>query len=477
MRLKTDNRILLIEDKFGNRVPFRMEKITAAILKAAAKVGGFQSDVLEGVNAALFAGKSDEDLAEFLAHDVLGRLNSNPLYLTPNSPAPLDEVHRNVIVTLRFWGLRTVADEYQFYSAGRMWVRRGALRPETFSQHPCPAELVEAADAWNRRMNTDTLEGINGWVRSGKMKELIDASIAEYESQLHAAAEKFLACKGIRIFMVTGPSSSGKTTTTHKITQLIREKTGVEFVVFSADNYFYSVDQHPTDQSGDRDYERARAYEIPLMRGHVQDLLDGRTVDTPIFDFKAGCRTDTLPLKLERNQVLIIDCLHGLFPYITHAIPDDVKFKVFLFNANRVWEKQRGEGRPIPFTVVNMFRRMLRDSKHRNKDLRSILGHWHYVRDGELTDMLPFLRTANAFVNGGLAFDLPVLRHFIGETFPGPEKLPAGASLDAYLRALEGRRILDAIAEPPADFESLIPGDSHIREFIGGLKLAIPHQT
>ncbi|MBI4860082.1 MAG: hypothetical protein HY815_07435 [Candidatus Riflebacteria bacterium] len=102
--------------------------------------------------------------------------------------------------------------------------------------------------------------------------------------------------------------------------------------------------------------------------------------------------------------------------------------------------------------------------------------HWHYVRDGELTDMLPFLNTADAFVNGGLAFDLPVLKHCLAGRLPSPEQL-SETSLDAYMRALESERILQASAAPPEDFEAQIPGDSHIREFIGGLQLHIPHQT
>ncbi len=476
MKLKTDNRILLIDDKVGNRVPFRMEKISEAILKAARKVGGFQGDVHEGINASLFKGKSDEDAAEFLTNDVLGRLNSHPQYLTPNTPPPLEEIHRNVIKTLRFWGLRTVADEYQFYSAGRLWVRRGALDEADFCQVPYPAGLVETATEWNRKMGTDTIDGINDWVQKGRMKELVDASCAEYERQLQEAAELFLERDGIRIFMVTGPSSSGKTTTTNKVTDLIRKKTGQEFVVFSADNYFYSVDQHPTDQHGDRDYERARAYEIPLMKQHIQDLLNGKIVQTPLFDFKEGARTGTLPLQLKDNQVLIIDCLHGLYPYISQGVPDSQKFKVFLFNANRVFEREQTRGSAVPFTVVNLLRRILRDTKHRNKDVKGIIGHWHYVRDGEMTDMLPFLGTADAFVNGGLAFDLPVLKYHLDAQFPRPEQLPAGASLDAYLRTMEARRILDSLTSLKEDPDPLIPGDCHIREFIGGLELEIQHQ-
>jgi hypothetical protein len=99
------------------------------------------------------------------------------------------------------------------------------------------------------------------------------------------------------------------------------------------------------------------------------------------------------------------------------------------------------------------------------------------VRDGELTDMLPFLRTANAFVNGGLAFDFPVLKHYLGSRFPRPEQLHAGESLDAYIRCVEANRVLDSIVAPMGNPDELIPGDCHIREFIGGLQLKIPHQS
>ncbi|MBI4860880.1 MAG: hypothetical protein HY815_11570 [Candidatus Riflebacteria bacterium] len=476
MKLRTNNRILLIDDKHGNRVPFRADKIQRAVLKAATEVGGFQWDIVEGVNAAVFGNRTDEDNAEFLAHMVQAALNAQPMFLTPNSPPPLDEIQRTVVETLRFWGLRNVADEYQYWSAARRWVRKGILAEKDFAVNPYPQDLVEQASQWNREHGVDTIQGINEVVKCGKLKELVDASVASYEAQLARAADGFLNRTGIRILIVSGPSSSGKTTTTHKITHAIKARADVDFEVFSADNYFYGVDQHPADMFGDRDYERARAYEIPLMRQHICELLAGKPIQMPVYDMKTGKRKGTQEMKLGQGQVLLIDCLHGLFPYLTQGIPEDQKFKVFLFNANRIAEGDGSSGRGIPFTTVNMVRRMLRDWKHRSKDPRGTLEHWHYVRDGELSDMLPFLKTAHAFVNGGLPFDFPVLKHFIASSFPSPDSLDKTTALDAYLRSAETHRILASTVTLERLPDHLIPCDCHIREFIGGLSLKIDHQ-
>ncbi len=476
MKLHTNNRILLIDDKYGNRVPFQADKIARAIGKAANQVGGFQWDIIEGVNASIFGNRSDDENSELLTQMVVATLNAQPMYLTPNVPPPLAEIQRTVIETLRYWGLRNVADEYQYWSAARSWVRKGVLKEEEFTEHPFPVELVDEATDWNKEHGCDSIQGINEIVRSGGMKELIDASIARYEEQLVQAAEGFRKMPNCRVFIVTGPSSCGKTTTTHKLTERIKAREDRDFCVFSADNYFYGIDLHPADMFGDRDFERARAFEIPLMRQHIIELLEGKAIEMPIYSFKTGKRTGTQPLKMEKDQVLLIDCLHGLYPYLTRGIPEDQKYKVFLFNANQIGEGDGAFGRGIPFTTVNMIRRMLRDWKHRSKDPRGTLEHWHYVRDGELSDMLPFLRTAHAFINGGLAFDLPVLKYFIGENFPSPETLGTTTSLDAVLRSRETQRVLSSLVTLVDSPDHLIPKDCHIREFIGGLSLDIPHQ-
>jgi uridine kinase len=267
------------------------------------------------------------------------------MFLTPNLPPPLEEIQRIVIETLRFFGFRNVADEYQYWSSARRWVRKGVLLQKDFAEHPYPVELVTETTQWNRTHGVDSIQGVNEIVKQGKLGELIEAAVARYEEQLRAAARGFLARKDCRVFIVSGPSSSGKTTTTHKITQAIRAASDREFVIFSADNYFYGVDLHPADMYGDRDYERARAYEIPLMRQHIGALLEGKPAQMPLYDMKTGKRHGTQELTLGKDQVLLIDCLHGLFPYLTQGIPDSQKFKVFLFNANRVREGDGSSGR------------------------------------------------------------------------------------------------------------------------------------
>ena len=218
--------------------------------------------------------------------------------------------------------------------------------------------------AWNRQRGCDTVAGLNEIVRSGKIKPLVDESLALYEQSLDEAAQKVLrrlnAGDQLRMMWVSGPSSSGKTTTTVKLTERL-QKQGLRFLMLNLDDYFWSLVEHPTDWINDRNYETPEALDIQLLNRHLTGLLGGETIEKPIYSFKEGRRTATKPIKLEPDQILLLDCLHGLYPPITEGIPASSQFRLYIETQNVLYEGDGSTRRRTHFTDVRLLRRMLRD--------------------------------------------------------------------------------------------------------------------
>ena len=337
----------------------------------------------------------------------------------------------------------------------------------------------------NRQLGVDTVARLNDAVRGGRMQPVIEASLAAYEASLDEAANKVLARLNVvdplRMIWISGPSSSGKTTTTVKLTQRL-EKHGLKFLMLNLDDYFWSLVEHPTDWINDRNYETPEALDFQLLNQHLRALLNGETIETPVYSFKEGRRMATKTVKLERDQILLLDCLHGFYPPITEGISAAAQFRLFIETQNVLYEGDGSSQRITHFTDVRLIRRMLRDVQHRNHStLRTIL-HWHYVREGELFSIIPLMGLADHVVNGGFPFDLPALKPFFaGEKsrLPPPEALAEyNGFLDARIRYERVKALLESVEgftpEQVADL-NFIPGDTVIREFVGGSTIKIPH--
>jgi uridine kinase len=493
--MPVQNLIVKVQKRNRALVRFDPGRIRKAMLRAAESIGGFQMDFLPGVNDRIFgAHGSDEDIAAFLADTAIVCLNSDPHHLISNFPPTIEAIQDEVLHALRSHGFQNTADAYECYRWGRHWLREGAVTTETFSGNGFPRERMAQILEWNRRHGVDTVAGLNDTVRSGRMKEVIDASLTVYEASLDEAAQKVVsrlnAGNGLRMIWVSGPSSSGKTTTTVKLTQRLK-KQGLRFLMLNLDDYFWSLVEHPTDWINDRNYEAPEALDIQLLNQHLRALLDGQTVEKPVYSFKEGRRTGTKPVKLEPDQILLLDCLHGFYPPITEGIDASAQFRLYLETLNMLY----GGDQPSPggcgpaggstkrlaqFADVRLIRRMLRDARHRNP-LGTIL-HWHYVRYGELFSIIPLMGMADHVVNGGFPFDLPALKPFFtgeGNLLPKPEAFgPYAGFLDARIRYDRIKVLLESVegfTEQQLSTGGLIPGDAVIREFIGGSTIQIPH--
>jgi uridine kinase len=484
--MAVENRIVKVQKRNRALVKFDQDKIRRAILKAAESIGGFRQDYLPEINGRIFqAWATDEEIARFLADAVVVCLNSNPHHLIANFPPTIEDIQDEVLHALRSYGFQSTADAYACYRWGRHWLREGAISPERFVGNGFPKQRMAETLAWNRQHGCDTVEGLNEIVRAGTFKELVGASLDDYERSLDAAAAKVISRlnrgDNLRMMWVSGPSSSGKTTTTVKLTERL-QKHGLKFLMLNLDDYFWSLVEHPTDWINDRNYETPEAMDIQLLNLHLRQLLEGQVVEKPIYSFKEGRRLANKPVKLEKGEILLLDCLHGLYPPITEGIPNSAQFRVYIETQNVLYEGDGSQGRRTQFTDIRLMRRMLRDARHRNHSPLLTVLHWHYVRSGELFSIIPLSGLADHVVNGGFPFDLPVLKAFLcgpGGFLPRPEDFePYAGFLDGRIRYERAKALLESVEGLDPDGLSgyhIVPGDAVIREFIGGSTIKIPH--
>jgi uridine kinase len=480
------NGIVKVQKRNRALVRFDQARIYRAILRAAESIGGFRDDFLPGTNDKIFAAyDSDEKIAEFLSDAVVICLNSNPHHLISNFPPTIETIQDEVLHALQSYGFQNTADAYACYRWGRHWLREGAIVPEKFVGNGWPRGEMEKILAWNRAHGCDTVAGLNELVESGGSKRVIEESLAAYERSLDEAAGKIASRMNtgqkIRLLWVSGPSSSGKTTTTVKLTERL-QKRGLRFLMLNLDDYFWPLVEHPTDWINDRNYETPEALDIQLLNQHLRALLDGERIEKPVYSFKEGRRIGTKSIELAKDQVLLLDCLHGLYPPITEGIDPSAQFRLYIETQNMIYEGDGSTKRLTRFSDMRLMRRMVRDVRHRNHSpLRTIL-HWHYVRAGELFSIIPLSGLADHVVNGGFPFDLPVLKPI----FLGPDGiLPQRSDFEAYAGFLDGlirfervKGLFESVQGYSLETisnHSTIPGDAIIREFIGGSTIQIPH--
>jgi uridine kinase len=468
--MAVENKIVKIKKRSGVLVTFEQAKIAEAIFKAARSNGGFSQDIISDTIYNAFKDKSEQEIAQLLADDVVMCLNANLGNINPFFPPDIETVQDMVVHVLRSRGFIDTADVYEVYRWGKTKAREGEFPASLFAGNGYPEFMMKDTWNWNVAHNCETIQKLNSWVLSGRFKDLVTASIERYEKSLDDTAEQFLNKGTVRILLVTGPSSSGKTTTTNKLESRLA-KYNIRFRTLNLDDYFLGLSEYPQDAFGDWDFETPHALRLDMINEHLKMLLEGKTIKSPRYDFKKGISVpESIEISIEKNDVLLLDSLHGLYPPMTSGIDESLKFKLFI---EAMPMQMTGDGTSavaIKWTDMRMIRRMLRDRAHRNHDPAMTLGHWHFVRKGELRDMIPYIKTTDKIINGGLAFELPVLKTALAGDFPDPKRFLDQGRLDAYTRGERLQRILASLVAQPDISAAIIPEDCHLREFIGGLK-------
>ncbi len=429
----------------GRIVPFDREKITFAVLQAAVSVGG-----------------RDREAAVRVTDDVIGMLEKRK---TRESYLTVEEVQDLVEKALIERGHAKTAKAYIVYRYEHS-LKRVGKKSLVYSADNIPYFKLWEALSWAVDHDFVTLKQIADTTQEGNFLSLIRASEEFYRNELNRAAEKLLQRLGkIRMMIIAGPSSSGKTTTVIKIGERLKDK-GYNLVPINVDNYFLDLDEHPRDSRGDYDFETPQALDLAHINEDLIRLLEGKTIDIPYYNFKTGkCEGSSGEMKIQERDIILIDSLHGLYPDMTAGIPDDKKFKLYIETLSQV---KNCNHHFIRWADIRLLRRMLRDMQFRNYSPKQTIRHWHYVRRSELRYIVPRLREADVIVNSFLAFELPIMKHRLGRYFPefikdfkdDPDRA------DAYERALRVQEIFKEI--PAWKDEQVVPDDSLLREFIGG---------
>lgn len=310
---------------------------------------------------------------------------------------------------------------------------------------------------WGESMDIFSVGDLNDLVVQGRTKELIMIQEAYHEKQIARIAEEIAARPEKKLVMIAGPSSSGKTTFSHRLsTQL--SVYGLKPHPIPIDDYFVNRDMTPKDENGDYDFECLEAIDTKQFNEDMGKLLTGEKVELPTYNFKTGKREYKGRFKqLGKNDILVIEGIHGLNDQLSYALPKENKFKIYI---SALTQLNVDEHNRIPTTDGRMIRRMVRDARTRGITAQQTISMWPSVRRGEEHHIFPHQESADVMFNSALIYELAVLKIYA-------EPLLFGIDRDSaeYVEAKRLLKFLDYFVPIPADN---IPNNSLVREFIGG---------
>lgn len=328
---------------------------------------------------------------------------------------------------------------------------------EEFEDQESLFEQLYLSTKWGDLVNITTVGDLNDAICEGSISDMILVQEALQERRIGEIAAQIFRRKETKFVMVAGPSSSGKTTFAHRLAVQLRSF-GLRPHIISMDDYFVNREQTPIDIDGNYNYEVLEAVDIDLFMDDMLDLLEGNTVEMPQFDFKAGKRVyKGRFLKLDKNDILIIEGIHGLNPKASEELPEENKFKIYIscMTSLNIDEHNR-----IPSTDARLLRRMVRDARTRGNSAQHTFELWPKVRMGEDMNIFPFQDDADAVFNSVLIYELAVIKQFAEPLlFNVRQNEPAYYEAKRLLKFLEYFVGVDTAA---------VPTNSLLREFVGG---------
>ena len=335
--------------------------------------------------------------------------------------------------------------------------------PEELHKHVSQEKMFgifREYQSWVALMGVPTIGAVNARALAGDAGGMIKIAEAFHERKFAEVADAIQEAhrtRGVRMVLISGPSSSGKTTSAKRL-GLQLGVLGLRPVMISLDDYFVEREKTPRDENGQYDYEALEAIDLELFNDHLHRLLQGQSVDIPRYDFITGRRTqhDT-PLTLDERSILIIEGIHGLNPRLTPSVPDTVKFKIYISCFTSVAMDNLSR---IATTDNRLLRRLTRDYRQRGADALQTLSRWASVRRGEERHIFPYQENADVMFNSSLFYEISALRPFAEKILREvPDTVP---EFDEARRML---KFLDNFIPIPPDE---IPPTSILREFIGG---------
>lgn len=326
-----------------------------------------------------------------------------------------------------------------------------------FEEQKKMAEVFREYVRWGQILGIDKVGDLNGIIEDGGGGRTIHVAEALHEKKIAHLAD-MIASKMTtpRLVLISGPSGSGKTTFSKRLA-IQMSVNGLRNVTLSLDNYFFDRDESPRDETGEYDFEAPDAIDIDLLNKQLLDLFAGKRVSVPRFSFRSGKRTGFRKLRLDPDEILILEGIHALNPALTPSIPSIMKFKIYVSALSQLNIDFHNR---VPTTDVRKLRRIVRDNLFRGYTPLDTLSRWRSVRRGEDLYIFPYQEEADVMFNSSLIYEMCVLKRYA-------EKLLRKIGQDAEEYA-ETRRLLRFLSYfLPASAED-VPPNSILREFIGG---------
>ncbi len=335
--------------------------------------------------------------------------------------------------------------------------RREPWRVEDLVDQPKMFDIMREHHNWQEILGVRTVGEFNRVCREGSATDLINVSEALQEKKIARIADEIRSRPGVRVVLISGPSSSGKTTFTKRLSVQLMAS-GIRPVPVSLDDYFVNREDSPKDENGEYDFESLHALDIPFFNAQLRDLLAGEKVQLPRYDFLTGKRVMDGPrLKLEPNMILLLEGVHALNPDLTPDIPAENKFKIYVSALTTILLDNHNY---IPTTDNRLLRRIIRDYKYRGYSALDTIRRWPSVRAGEERWVFPFQEEADVMFNSALLFELAVIRQ---QALPVLESVP-----ECEAEYSEAQRLSHFLRYFTPISGEEIPPTSLLREFLGG---------
>ncbi len=329
------------------------------------------------------------------------------------------------------------------------------LRP--VRDYPQLTAIFREYGEWLRLIGVESVSDLNEAIANGRIREIILVSEALHEQRIAQVADLIARYRDeVKVVLIAGPSAAGKTTFSKRLSvQLLAH--GIRPFSLELDNYFVDREKTPRDEHGNYDFEVLEALDLRLFNQHLLELMDGKAVQLPRFDFKAGRRQPGETVQLGSDHIIIVEGIHGLNPQLVPSLPSECAFRIYL---SALTQLNLDRHNRVPTTDTRLLRRLVRDATYRGYSAEDTLNRWESVRRGEKRHIFPYQEHADIMFNSALAYELAVLK-------PLAEPLLLQVEPSSP-RRVEAKRLLTFLQWLEPCGPDLIPDNSILREFIGG---------
>ena len=318
-------------------------------------------------------------------------------------------------------------------------------------------QVLKESVKWGDMQGIETVGDLNDKITRSDVHEVVLVQEALQEKKIAEIAGQITARKDVKFILIAGPSSSGKTTFSHRLSIQLRANGMIPHPI-AVDNYFVEREDNPKDENGNPDFECLEAVDVELFNRQLQELLDGKEVVIPTFNFVTGHKEyGNQKMKLGENDVLVIEGIHCLNPKLTRSLADANKFKIYI---SALTQLNIDEHNRIPTTDGRLIRRIVRDARTRGASAKKTIRMWESVRNGEEKNIFPYQEEADVMFNSALIYELAVLKPYVEAQLFGIER-----DCPEYLEAKRLLKFLDYFVGIGSE---TVPVNSLLREFIGG---------